>query len=297
MGTLNDHHSQERTRVLLVGDPGQGKTSAIAMLAKIYKRVFVLDLDDGLDMAAHLLTDEEKERVHYITIREKIVFRNIGGKVVPTIDGVPEAFPSAVRVLNSWTDPDTGEEFGPPEEWGPDDCLVIDGLTHLAKAALWYTRYANKRMGTNLRPKDWQNAIERVEGVVERVNSGLPCTVVMTAHLARLSADDSSDDDDDDPKTKKRKKSGGARNSDNIFMRYPAAYGKKLPPTIGGYFNVVLQAKRVGHGANAQYVLLTRPEPDVDVKVPALPASLPVELPNAKLGSLVQHLQGKRKEV
>jgi len=75
------------------------------------------------------------------------------------------------------------------------------------------------------------------------------------------------------------------------MMRYPIALGQKLPAKIGGYFNVVLQAVRVGSGVGARRVLRTVPEEDVDIKVPLLPKTVPAEVPIDKLWTILERFK------
>jgi len=287
----SSHRSKESTRILIVGDPGAGKTCAYGSLLAHGQRLFVCDFDDNLDPIFKLVPKEFHDNLIYETLVDKVRFDKEGN---PTVEGRPTAFAGFVKLVKSWVDSETGEDYGPPESWGPNDWLVIDPLTSFSHAAMWHTLHKAGRLGTSMkggrprRLKDWGVAIDKVEGAIQMLRS-LPINMIVTAHLMRLSQDEIEDDEE----------SGGASGKpaaarklpDNLLMRYPATLGQKLPPRIGGYFSVVLQAKRVGKGQAARRVLATVPDDDVDVKVPVPPKSLPVEVPADSLWTIVEALR------
>lgn len=263
--------THKATRILLVGDPGARKTTAALHLAtsSLIDRIFCLDLDDNLRGPLRQLPPEALAKIHIETLKDKVSFDGDG---FASVAGVPTAFPSLVRLLADWRDSDTGEAFGPPESWTHRDVLLLDGCSGLSRAARFHTIYVNKRRGKRplMRIKDWGNLFERCSGIIQAVCQGLPCQVVVTAHLARLAVDEPDRDDEDEggqsggPTYTK----GGYTAPENAMMRYPAALGQKLPPQIGGDFEAIVQAKRVGKDLTAKWVLKTTPDADVDVKLP-----------------------------
>jgi len=68
MANISQHKSTSVTKLLLVGDSGSGKTSALASLANAGKKLRILDYDDGLDILSEYLTPEAVSRVSYITL-------------------------------------------------------------------------------------------------------------------------------------------------------------------------------------------------------------------------------------
>lgn len=282
--------NHKATRILLVGDPGAGKSTACAHLALSphIDRIFVLDLDDNWRGPLRQLPSEALTKIHIETLRDRTVL-DAKGRYTPVVRGVPTAFPSLVRLLADWTDSETGQSFGDPSEWSERDALILDGLSGLAVATMTYTMYAASRMGQSRRIKDWGNAIERFEGVVQVLNSGLPCQVIATAHLARLAPEkDTADDDDEGTPKSDGHTRGGQTAPENFWMRYPSALGQKLPPRVGGYFEAVVQAKRVGKDLMARRVLKTTPDDDVDVKLPLRQKEIGgMEIPNTDLASLI----------
>lgn len=287
---LTNHRS---TRGLIVGDPGAGKTSSIAHLAAspLIDRIFWLDLDDNMRGPLRQLPPAALAKIHIETLKDRVAFDNDG---YASVSGVPTAFSDMARLLTNWTDTETGEAFGPPEEWTPRDVLVLDGLSGLARSARYYTIYVNRRRNKRplMRIKDWGNMFERCEGVIQALCQGLPCHVLVTAHLARLAVDDTNPDDDDDATSTNNGPTytkGGYTAPENAMMRYPAALGQKLPPRIGGDFEFIVQAKRVGQGLSTQYVLKTTPDADVDVKLPIKQSEIGgMEIPNTNLINIIE---------
>ena len=280
MATLTQHQSQDRSKLMIVGDNGTGKTSLLASLARAGYRLFIQDFDDGLDIMAMLLQDEPEalERVHYVTLKDRFKFKN-GSPIVSE----PKAFSQSMKLLNKWVDPDTGEDFGSVEDWGPNDVLVVDSATFQGKAALNYTLWKNGRLEKPKRIQDWGDAIERQETMFALVtDDAIKCNVVVMAHLAQQSND--KDEDDEEQGTTVQ----------GTTKRYPTVLGKKLPPQVGSYFNTVVQTKSKGAGTKTRRVIQTTPDPDVDVKVPVI-SGLPNELPVADgLPKLFNMLQGKK---
>lgn len=288
MPTLTDHNPG--LRVLIVGDPGSGKTTAIGKLAEAGQELHIADFDHNLNPIAQFVKPEALARIHFETLVDPVRM-NAEGK--PIVKGIPPAFSGFCRLSERWVDSGTGENFGPPEEWARNRWFVVDSLTSLGNAAMNYTMFKRKRMGKRRGFAEWGDAIERVEGALQMF-AGSSVNLICTAHLCRLNMEDvtaSADEEGttiDSPMVAKRL-------PPNAAMRYPVALGQKLPPRVGGYFNLVLQAQRQGSGVGARRVLRTVPEEDVDIKVPLPPRIVPPEVPIDQLWTILKHLTGETK--
>lgn len=288
MPKLTEHKSRSANRILLLGDPGAGKTTAVGHLLSHGQRLFVADFDDGLEPIRAFVKPEFHKNLIYETLVDRVRPDETSG--FPVTKGNPQAFRRFIKLVHEWKDSDSGESYGKPEDWGENDWLVIDTLSMLGQAAMLYTLNQNNRMGRPIRLKDWGDAIRRVEGVPMLLKS-LPINILMTAHLARLTSDGDDDDDEEGQPSGGRKAAGKRKRPSNYDMRYPATLGQKLPPKIGGYFTTILQVKRVGNGINATRVIRTVPDEDVDVKVP-LNQGKQVEVPVTDLFSIIQSIRG-----
>ncbi len=137
MPSLRDHQSNEFVKLLLVGDSKSGKTGSLVSLVKAGYKLRILDFDNLLDVLKFfILRDcpDKLDNVEFRTLRDKRKASDAG----PIIDGVPNAFVRAMKMLDRWkyTDTDGVEvDLGKPSEWGPECILVLDSLSRFCDAA------------------------------------------------------------------------------------------------------------------------------------------------------------------
>ncbi len=265
MPSLTDHHSQEVTKVLLLGDSGSGKTGSLISLVEAGFRLIILDYDNGLDYLANLirLKDEasaaklarENEmlrkagkkkfldpkptlasRVIYSTLTDK--YRTTGGQISPA--GMPKAFARGLRRLDNWKT--ETEEIGGASSWGTNDVLVLDSLTMMSMAALRSVLFIAGREKPEI--QDWGTAIAQVESVLGLLYStDISCNVVVTSHITFVEGQ------------------GGG-----VIKGYATALGRVLPPKIGRYFNAIFQLVRKGSGDKERRIIRTRSQGLVELK-------------------------------
>lgn len=266
MPKLSEHQSNNRARIMVVGDSGTGKTVALAALANAGMRLFILDFDDGLDALKKYVKPAFLDNIEYETLKDKMRVNPSG----PLVLGTPTAFSTAMMLLDRWI-----------KEAGENDVIVVDTLTNMGAAAMNWVLHLGKRWGQKQlkRPRDWGAAMDRQEAAIQELTGpDVKANVIVNAHLAWLGSDEGNSDPDDDGDGDKP--SGAPTMRATIeTKRYPSALGKKLPPRIATYFNCVVQTKTIGAGPRAKRVIRTVPESDVDIKVPVLPGKLPAELP------------------
>lgn len=255
MPTLDEHQSAHTTKIMLLGDSGTGKTSALAALANADYKLRILDFDNGLDTLRHLVKPEKLKNVVFETLTDKR--KAVAGKALP--DGIPTAFSQGMNLLTHWkTNGEGAYDLGKPVEWGEDTVIVMDSGTFASDAALRYVLAANGRPAGPTQQGDWGEAMNMFEGCLGLLYSKqIQCNVLVTFHI-------SFTDDE----------SGATR-------AYPASLGKKLPPKIGRYFNSALMTKTKGTGPNATKVIRTVSEGLVELKHPCAPGKVPAELPLA----------------
>lgn len=256
MPTLNNHHSQASTKLLLIGESGAGKTGALLSLVEAGYNLRVLDHDNGLDVLVGLVKKKypsvEKQqqllsKIAYETHTDKL--KNIAGKIVPV--GVPQAFLKSMQCLDNWPD------LGPVSSWGSDDILVIDSLTLLSQHIFNHVLFLNARIGQDKRIQDWGQAMDITENLLGLLYSTeIKCNVIITSHITYIERDD------------------------GVNKGYPSALGNKLPPKVGRYFNSLLLVKSRGTGLSTTRVIRTTPDGAIDLKTP-VPGVLPDELPIA----------------
>lgn len=245
MPLISAHQSGRSTKLLLIGDSGSGKTGALFSLAKAGYNLRLVDFDNGADVLASLAADDTKagERIIYETFTDK--FKSVNGKVLP--DGIPSAFSRAMNMMTHWKT--TGEgayDLGKVSDWGPQDILVIDSLTHMSLAAFRLVLGMNGRMGQQPQMQDWGIAQDQIESMLALLYStAVKCNVIVISHVSYIGGDDDN----------------------QIPVRgLPTALGKALSPKIGSYFNTILLCKSVGQGAQAKKQIITRTDGLIGLK-------------------------------
>lgn len=255
MGKLAEHESAQTTKLLFIGDSGSGKSGALASLAAAGYNLRIIDLDNGLDVLANLLRDpkgpygaEALGRVEYETITDKMK-PGPGGKLIPSKATV---WQRATQLMTNWKTPSA--EFGPLEQWGPQDVLVIDSLTMLSTAALNLVLMMNNRLGGRVEQSDWYAGQQLIEGLCQMLyDEAVKCNVIITSHIAFIGPE-------------------------NLERGYPSTLGKSLPPKIGRYFNTILMAKTTGQGSALKRKILTQTSGQVELKNTA-PLKVKAEYP------------------
>ena len=130
MPALTEHQSTKIIKLLLVGDPGTGKTSALASLVKAGYRLRIMDFDNLLTPLVRRLSAEERKLVSFVPFRDKLVGTDAGMMV----QGTPKALTEASKMLNRWKD--ATEDLGNPAEWGDKCIVVLDSLSRARDAAM-----------------------------------------------------------------------------------------------------------------------------------------------------------------
>lgn len=226
-------------RLLEVGDPGTGKTGALASLVDNMdelglKKIVICDMDEGIDPLGTFVTKGENlSRVHYQTFRDKFKPTAAGPMIVSAT-----ALQKCMTALNKWTEGTKDEEgyinLGAADSWGPETLLVLDSLTGMGDAAIAWSRETNN---AKLTDSDWQytaDAMNRQDKLVQMLIS-LKCHVIVTSHIRFMGGGGTQVSTSGESKIKKELDS----RVDGIG--YPSALGQKLPPEIGRHFNTILQ--------------------------------------------------------
>ena len=221
--------------MLLLGDTGDGKTSAIVTLIEAGITPFILFTEPGMSTIGARLAElglEDKVHWHYISQggagwgeMEKMA-KNVNTMPFEAITKMQD--PNK-RKYTQWFDvlqncanfrcDRTGETFGDVTEWGTDRALCIDSLSGLNQLAMNNTK--GSRPTTSM--PEWMMAQDTLERFVNKLCTDLKCHMVMTAHLER----------EQDEVT------GGV-------TLMASTLGKKLAPKMPRNFDDVIRCKRTG---------------------------------------------------
>lgn len=261
MPKLSDHPSALTTKLLFIGDSGAGKTGALASLADARYNIRIIDVDNGADVLTNLLKDpkagysrEALDRVNYQTFTDKMKLGG-GGKLIP---GKATVWQRAITQIDHWKEVDAEgkviTDLGPLTDWTPNDVLVIDSLSFLAKAALNFVLSMNNRLGGQIEQSHWYQGQQMLEGLCEMLyDESVKCNVIVTSHIAYIGPD-------------------------NMEKGYANSLGKALSPKLGRYFNTILQAKTTGQGSAQKRKILTNTSGTVELKNSA-PTRVKAEYP------------------
>jgi len=257
MPSLDQHQSNNYTKLLLVGDAKSGKTGSLVSLVKAGYKLRILDFDNLLDVLKYMIQAQCPNKINNVefrTLRDKYKAGTAGA----VLDGKPRAWVDAIKMCDEWkyTD-DEGNEvnWGKPADWGPDTILVIDSLSRLCDAAYDFHEVIipKGRSGEADQRAVYGNAQDDVEKFIAMLTSkGMKTNVIVIAHVTYQ----------DQP--------------DGTTKGFPQGVGQKLSPKIPQYFPSVVLYRNKGGKRTIQ----TASTPMMDLANPApfaMAESLPIE--------------------
>lgn len=214
MPSLLHHQSNKFTKMLLMGDPGSGKTGACVSLLGLNLKLRFLDMDNGLDSFKQFALRDFPEKVpevEYRTLRDKYKASALG-----PLPWRPTAFVDALKMLESWKYDDT--DLGAPYEWGPDCVLIIDSTTLLGDAAFNWADPLTPR-GKSSGESDKRATYGIAQGAIYKIlqlvtGENFQTNVIVIAHVRYI-----------DTETGRK--------------GYPTAIGEALSTRIGQLFNSI----------------------------------------------------------
>lgn len=252
MPTLSQHQSNDLVKLLLLGDSKAGKTGSLVSLVKAGYKLRILDFDNLLDILKYKILEEcpaNINNVEFRSIRDKLMATKVGA----SIDGKPQAWITAIKMLDSWKYDDI--DLGVPGTWGADCILVIDSLSRLCDAA--YDFHESIVPGGSSGKYDgravYGNAQDDVEKILAMLTSpNFYTNVIVICHGVYQQL------------------------ADGTTKIFPQGVGQKLSPKIPQYFPSYIRYKNVSGKRTIQ--LTSDPMIDLANTNPnVLNASLPIE--------------------
>lgn len=258
MPTLDQHASFTRTKLLLMGASGSGKTGALASLANAGHKLVIADFDEGLDALVAYTKPDCRKNIHYLSFSDSR--KLIGAKMV--VD-MPKAIPNFMSAMNNW------EGLGAIAKLDSSYTFVLDSLSFFGSSALNFVlAMSGKASSANIPQQSWGEAQRIVEETLAMITSNeVKCNVIITAHIKFLEDE-----------------------SGAIIKGLPSTLGKALSPKIPAYFNTVVLAQCQGSGESTKRVIRTKSDFRIDLKCPNshVPTELPLETGLATLFSTLQ---------
>lgn len=260
MAPLKSHPSATKSNVLFIGDSGMGKTGALASLAIAGYNLRIMDFDNGVDILANILkpdippynlspeaSDAALGRIDYVTLTDK--FKSLGGRMFPES---AKAWTKAVETLNNWPG------FGAVSSWTPKEILVLDSLTFAGRAATRFIMSLNGKLAAVPQWTDYGDAQKVLDTMLATLYSEhIKCSVLVLSHIREIG------------KKKTIEQNGKAVTVEEDGTRRGYAEtgtGAALSPTVGRYFNGMIQADIIGEGPYAKRVINTVPTGNIGLK-------------------------------
>lgn len=247
-------------KILLLGDPGSGKTGSLASLAKAGYNLRIMDFDNGTEILRNLLTPEDYSRCSIVPLQDHRTAKRLpvlgqGGSVqgytVRAIPAKADAWQRAINLVFDWKT--EKHSYGSVYDWTSKEVLVLDSLTHMWRAAMSFILAINNRLGQNPTQPEWGTCQGMILDVLATFfDASIKCNVVFCAHI-------SYDIDQNE-----------------ILHGLPSGPGKALNKEIGTYFNHTIRAATVGK----RHTILTESDGVIELKSAApgrVKPSYPIE--------------------
>lgn len=256
MAKYERHEKDRRGRIIVAGDSGSGKSGLLATVANAGYRTCIIDADNGLDVLDAYLTDEGRENLHYITLKDDP-------------DTKTSAWGQFVKILvNGWVDGD--EDLGPIASWDENSVLVLDTLDFLGKAAMRVVMsQAGKSFDSRPEIQHWGDAQRLIEQRIAALCSPtIKCHLIVNTHLKQV------------------------EDSIGRIITYPAVCGTAPSLYIADYFNTLVRLDtKVGLRGDATRTIRTSSDNKMNLKS-SVPTTLKTE-EDFDLGHILNVISGK----
>ena len=164
MPNFKDHPRDKRVKALVCGDPGSGKTGALASLLNADYSIAVLDFDNGLDILHSYIEEDKAGNLDYFSF-------DVENQETPTL---------ARNILRHWK---TDVDLGPVTEWGSDKVIVIDSASLYGECLLAHSKKSDGRM----RYFDAGQELKQV--ILFLTGPQVKCNVIVNTHIQTIEND------------------------------------------------------------------------------------------------------------
>lgn len=257
----------EGQRILLLGHSGSGKTGSLASLAASGYKLRIIDLDKGLQILAHYLTNPNSEyvkknpkaveNVSFLSFADQINRSDSNGITYKK----SEAFTGIITALQDWRD--EGKSYGAIQSWDEDTILVIDTLSFLSNAIYVHVLAQNCVLNKTVSSNEGRRLMYAAQQILRNFmdilrDTKLKCHIIMIAHIAFAT------EMGDNPKDEE-----GKWKDDVVGFPATQNLGRALSPHIPRWFNNTFQCTING----PRHIIRTKTAGDILMKSSA-PCSL-----------------------
>lgn len=229
MPTLDNHQSDQFTKLVYIGDSSTGKTGSLVSLLPDYE-FKILDMDDGLEPLVKWgrAAQCDLSKIEFETLRDEYKATKQGPRIV----GQPKAFTDALEVLTRWSEIESSSTI-----------FVLDSLSAFGRAAFEWAKGMNP---TAKDPRQWYfTAQQAVESTIAMLSGPqFKMNVIVISHVNYKEV------------------------IEGVHKGYCNAVGSALGPTIPKYFNSMILAESSGSGTNTRRRIKTMPTGVIDLKIP-----------------------------
>jgi hypothetical protein len=231
MPTLDNHQSDDFTKLIYIGDSSTGKTGSLVSLLLAGYKLKIIDMDNGLETLKVYarLAQADLSLVEYETYRDTYRSTPAG----PMIKGVPRAFTDALKKMTEWS-----EAIDDPKT-----IFVLDSGSAYGRSAYAWARAMNP---STKDPRQWyqtaQSAFEDTLALITGESFRMNAIIISHVNYKEI--------------------------TEGVTKGHFNAIGKALGPVVPRYFNTLLLAEVSGAGKNVRRKIKTLPTGIIDLKIP-----------------------------
>jgi len=273
MAPLAQLHAKAPIKLLLIGNSSVGKTGALASLAASGYNLRIIDIDKGVDVLGSLLTTPSSpyfqqdshsiDRMDVIQCSDPMKALANGALVPDKVIG----WQRMTSALTRWKDGET--DFGPVASWGPQDILVIDSMSGLAKLALHYHLFLNAALYKTRSQNEGRRDIGATQNYLRDLldmlyDDAIKCNIILISHITAVT-----------------EAAGIPKVEEGQFTQqaygHPSAIGRALSPHIPRWFNSMLVMKATKIGNRIERKIYTSPQ-EIDGAIVFAKSSAPLSV-------------------
>jgi hypothetical protein len=180
--------------VLLMGDSGSGKTTALRTLIDCGLEVFVVFTEPGMDLLADISSDKlhwaycppsttnYKDRLTEAKLISGLSWESISKKTNDPMKSKHQSYVKLLTILSDFPDARTGKNFGAVDEWDTSRVLVIDSLAGINQMSFQHVA----GMSLARTQPQWGAAMGLELDLVNSLCFDTRCHFILTAHLDKV---------------------------------------------------------------------------------------------------------------